>query len=338
MIKYLGSKRQLIPQILQAITDSNPGAKHVIDLFSGTSRVGHALKKAGYQVSSNDHNQYAYWIAKCYVETDLHAIKSQAEAWIERLNRLPGKAGYFTETFCLKSRFFHPKNGEKIDAIRDLLAHENLKPDLFAVLLVSLMEAADRVDSTCGIQMSYLKSWADRAHHDLKLRLPDLTPESAHGPSRAYCLDAIEAAEQLTGDVIYLDPPYNQHNYRRNYHIWETLALWDKPETYGIATKRIDCKTHHSAYNSKTQFIHEFAKLIGALKAQTLVISFNNEGYISRTEMESLLSQKGKVSVQTIDYKRYVGAQIGIYNPSGERVGKVSHLRNKEYLYTVTTA
>jgi hypothetical protein len=37
------------------------------------------------------------------------------------------------------------------------------------------------------------------------------------------------------------------------------------------------------------------------------------------------------------DYKRYVGAQIGIYNPSGEKVGEVSHLRNLEYLYVVET-
>ncbi|MEI6805792.1 MAG: DNA adenine methylase [Myxococcaceae bacterium] len=337
MIKYLGSKRQLIPQILQAISEANPGAKHVIDLFSGTSRVGHALKKAGYQVSSNDHNQYAYWLAKCYVETDLNAVKPEAEAWIKRLNQIPGQAGYFTENFCLKSRFFHPKNGEKIDAIREVLSLEKLDPNLFAVLLVSLMEAADRVDSTCGIQMSYLKSWADRAHHELKLRLPDLTHQSPHGPSKAYCLDAIQAAEQLRADVIYLDPPYNQHNYRRNYHIWETLVLWDKPETYGVATKRVDCKTHNSAFNSKTKFIHEFAKLIATLQARTLVISFNNEGFIARDEMESLLSQKGEVSVQTIDYKRYVGAQIGIYNPKGKRVGEVSHLRNKEYLYVVNT-
>lgn len=335
MIKYLGSKRQLIPQILQAVTEANPGAKHVVDLFSGTSRVGHALKKSGYRVSSNDHNQYAYWLAKCYVETNQQEVIEQAQSWIKQLNELSPQAGYFTENFCLKSRFFHPKNGEKIDAIREFLASQELPPNLFAVLLVSLMEAADRVDSTCGIQMSYLKKWASRANQDLNLRLPDLTHASPHGPSKAYCLDAQEAAEQLEGDVIYLDPPYNQHNYRRNYHIWETLALWDKPETYGIATKRVDCKTHPSPFNSKTQFIHAFAKLIASLRAQTLIISFNNEGFISRTEMESLLTQRGDLSVQTIDYKRYVGAQIGIYSPSGERVGEVSHLRNKEYLYVV---
>ncbi|MEC7114930.1 MAG: DNA adenine methylase, partial [Bacteroidota bacterium] len=39
MIKYLGSKRTLLPLIVQTI-DSLEGARSVIDLFSGTSRVG----------------------------------------------------------------------------------------------------------------------------------------------------------------------------------------------------------------------------------------------------------------------------------------------------------
>ncbi len=32
------------------------------------------------------------------------------------------------------------------------------------------------------------------------------------------------------------------------------------------------------------------------------------------------------------DSTRYVGAQIGVHNPAGERVGEVSHLRNLEYV------
>ena len=83
---------------------------------------------------------------------------------IHELNALPGQAGYFTETFCERSRFFQPKNGARIDAIREFIESKDFEPELKAVLLVSLMEAADRVDSTTtGVQMAYLKKWAARS-------------------------------------------------------------------------------------------------------------------------------------------------------------------------------
>ena len=52
---------------------------------------------------------------------------------------LKGQPGYFTETFCIKSRFFQPRNGERIDAIREAIAAKNLSPELEAVLLVGLV-------------------------------------------------------------------------------------------------------------------------------------------------------------------------------------------------------
>jgi adenine-specific DNA-methyltransferase len=66
------------------------------------------------------------------------------------------------------------------------------------------------------------------------------------------------------------------------------------------------------------------------------VVSFSNEGYVSKEDMLEVLQQRGYVEVVAVNFKRYVGAQIGIYNPSGEKVGKVSHLRNKEYLFIVS--
>jgi adenine-specific DNA-methyltransferase len=81
-------------------------------------------------------------------------------------------------------------------------------------------------------------------------------------------------------------------------------------------------------------------RLLGAIRAPTILVSFSNEGYVKRPEMEAMLRGLwgGKRFLATIenDYKRYVGAQIGIYNPQGEKVGRVSHLRNKEYLYVVS--
>jgi len=148
-------------------------------------------------------------------------------------------------------------------------------------------------------------------------------------------MDAVEAAGKLSGDLAYLDPPYNQHSYLCNYHIWETLIKWDKPEVYGIARKRMDCKQHKSQFNSKKTIHAAMKKVIDTLDARYLLVSFNNEGYITKEEMEVMLSSKGVVRTVEMDYKRYVGAQIGIYNPDGFKVGKVSHLRNKEYLYLV---
>ncbi len=331
MIKYIGSKRVLLPIILETI-QSLPDVHRVLDLFSGTARVGHALKKAGYDVTANDHNAFAHILARCYVQSDRDRVGREAEKLIRELSAVRRRAGYFTQTFCERARFFHPKNGAKIDAIREAITRKSLDPDVEAILLTSLMEAADRVDSTTGVQMAYLKSWAPRAMNDLELRMPKVLP----GPGMAMRSDAIEAARDLTGDLAYLDPPYNQHSYMGNYHIWESLVRWDKPEVYGIACKRIGCKTYRSDFNSKTRIRQALDDLVRALRVKYILLSFNNEGYIQRDEMEEMLRARGSVRVREIDFKRYVGARIGIYDPSGKKVGKIGHLTNKEYLYLVT--
>jgi adenine-specific DNA-methyltransferase len=330
MIKYIGSKRVLVPRILAAI-GALPGVATALDLFSGTARVGHALKRAGYAVTANDHLAYAHALARCYVQADAAKVRRPAEQLLADWSRLPGRPGYFTETFCVRSRFVHPKNGERIDAIRDAIAAAGLEPDLEAVVLVSLMEAADRVDSTTGLQMAYLKQWAARAHNDLELRVPDVLP----GPGTALHLDAAEAAARCEVDVAYVDPPYNQHSYLGNYHVWETLVRWDAPEVYGTACKRVDCRTYHNPFNSRRGIREALARVFSALHARWLVVSFNDEGYVARPELEALLAERGHVETVEIDFKRYVGAQIGIYNPQGEKVGRIGRLRNKEHLFLV---
>lgn len=336
MIKYIGSKRRLLGLIGDVIGRVAAGPT-VLDLFSGTSRVGHALKRRGYRVVANDHNAFAHVLARCHVEADRDAVEADARRLIAEFNRLPGRPGYFTATFCERSRFFQPKNGARIDAIREAIAAQGLAPDLEAVLLVALMEAADRVDSTTGVQMAYLKQWAPRAFNDLELRMPDVLPRPAAGRCEAHCLDALDAARRFPVDVAYVDPPYNQHSYLGNYHVWESLVRWDKPEVYGVACKRIDCRERRSAFNSRPRSAAAIRSLLSAIRAPVVVVSFSDEGWLSRDEIESLLGGLfgGRAHVATLatDYRRYVGAQIGIHNPRGEKVGTVSHLRNTEHLF-----
>lgn len=156
MIKYLGSKRTLVPVLAELAVAS--GAATAVDLFAGTTRVAQEFKRRGIEVTATDVATYAAVLSNCYIATDRDAVDLRdLDAELERLEALPGRAGYFTETFCVRSRFFQPKNGERIDAIRDALEADHRGSPLFPILLTSLMLAADRVDSTAGLQMAYLK-------------------------------------------------------------------------------------------------------------------------------------------------------------------------------------
>lgn len=305
----------------------------MLDLFSGTSRVGHALKSAGFGVLSNDHNTFAHTLATCYIQCDGPRIERQATEIIADLNRLSGKDGPFTQTYSIDSRYLHPDNARRIEAMRDRIETLELEPELRAVVLTSLVEAADRVDSTTGVQMAYLKSWAPRALKPIELRLPAILPNPEGLACRAFNLDAIDAAHGLQADIAYLDPPYNQHSYLGNYHVWETLVRWDHPETYGIACKRIDCKDRKSDFNSKVRIEDALRSVIDAIDAPTLIVSFNDEGYLSREQIESMLSPLGPVAIIDHDHPRYVGCKIGIHNQQGVKVGRVGRVRNTEHFF-----
>ncbi len=334
MIKYIGSKRTLVPRILayaKAIRERT-GASSFCDMFTGTTRVAQALKRAHFRVTANDLASYSEILATAYIEADADQWRGPlTAAKIGHLNALPGRDGYFTQTFCVDSRYFQPGNGRRIDAIRTEI--ERISDDRVerAILLTSLLEAADRVDSTTGLQMAYLKEWAPRSFNAMELRMPLLI--SGAGTALRADANALAAA-MAPVDIAYLDPPYNQHSYFSNYHIWETLVRDDSPESYGVAKKRIDCRVTKSEYNAKGRAWNTFESLVRTIPAKHLIVSFSNEGYFTHDGLVELLeSTFGEVETVPVDFRRYVGAQIGIHNPQGEKVGTVSHLTNREYLF-----
>ena len=98
MIKYLGSKRRLVP-VLTRICQAS-GARTALDLFTGTTRVAQAFKAQGVHVTAVDSARYAHTFARTYIETDAAATDAGAlQAAVTHLNALPGKPGYVTETF-----------------------------------------------------------------------------------------------------------------------------------------------------------------------------------------------------------------------------------------------
>jgi adenine-specific DNA-methyltransferase len=278
--------------VLEAVCAA-AGARTALDLFSGTGRVGMAFKRAGAAVTAVDSARYAYVLAAGHVATD------------------PDRTDL----------------GALAAAIAERWAGHDWEP----VLLTSLLEAADRVDSTTGVQMAYLKQWAPRATRPLALRVPDLVP----GPGRAVHGDAVALAGRLGGyDLAYLDPPYNQHSYLANYHVWETIVADDRPDHYGVACKRADTRApdRASPFNRRRHIAGALAAVLDDLDAGVVALSYNDESWIDLDELRSLLAGRGAVEVVAFDAPRYVGARIGIHDPAGRRVGTVGRTRNVEWL------
>jgi adenine-specific DNA-methyltransferase len=330
MIKYLGSKRRLVP-VLEAVAATS-GARSALDLFTGTTRVAQAFKRLGIAVTAVDLARYAEVFARCYVETDASSVSArELSDALAHLNALAGSPGYVTETFCRRARFFQPFNGERIDAVRDAIASEFADSPLEPVLLTSLIEAADRVDSTVGLQMAFVKQWAPRSYKRLELMAPALLC----GAGRAVRGDARTLARHLGSfDLAYLDPPYNQHRYFTNYHVWETLVAWDAPPHYGVACKRLDARdpSTRSEFNSKRTMPGALAETVASVDCGLLLLSYNDEAWVGVDDLEDMCSRHEEVVTLSFESARYVGARIGIHDPSGVKVGTVSHLYNREYL------
>ncbi len=328
MIKYIGSKRAVAP-LLEELARRLPVGS-VCDLFAGTTRAGQAFRRAGCRVVSNDLASYTEAFGQAYIAAGEGLDRDRLRELIAHLDALPGEPGYVTETFCHEARFFSPENGARIDAMRAEIDRLDVDPVTSGCLITSLVEAADRVNSTCGLQMAYLKRPAARSLQPLRLR----EPAAVEGPEgQVSRRDANALARELEGvDCAYLDPPYNQHSYFANYHAWETIVRADRPEPYGVARKRIDCRTTRSPFNSARHSWPALVDLVEALRTPWVILSVNDEGFHDPAAVADLLGERGHVAALAMDVPRYVGARIGIHNPAGERVGAVSHVRATEWL------
>ena len=90
-----------------------------------------------------------------------------------------------------------------------------------------------------------------------------------------------------------------------------------------------------SRFNRRRQMPAALAEVLERVPAEVVVLSYNDESWIDLDRLRAMVIAArggGEADVVGFDSPRYVGARIGIYNPSGERVGRPTRLRNVEYL------
>ena len=116
--------------------------------------------------------------------------------------------------------------------------------------------------------------------------------------------DINEVAEKVKGDILYLDPPYNQRQYATNNHMLETIAKYDNPKIHGKTGLR-DYQNQKSFYCSKSQVKKAFKDLILKAKARYIFLSYNNEGLMTLDDIKEIMGLRGKYGHFTKEYNRF---------------------------------
>tara|TARA_B100001778_G_scaffold634_1_gene614 strand:- start:344 stop:1582 length:1239 start_codon:yes stop_codon:yes gene_type:complete len=340
LIPYIGNKRKLLDLIHQAIKLTNIEDGTFVDLFSGSTVVSRFAKKLGFRVLSNDWEPYSEQIAMGTVvlnEIPKFENFGGSKEVFEILNNAIPVEDYVTKHLCPtddqnlnheKDRlFFMRKNGMKIDAMRELISkwieEEKITEMEFSYLMASFMYSASYVSNTSGLFKGFHRGWGGsngtaqyRICSDIILRPPLLFNNGKENISTRE--DAGILVKKLPGilgdipDIIYLDPPYNQHPYGSNYHVLNSITLWDKPnfpEKITRGTKsaiRLDWRTERkSAYNSRLKAVQEFKTLIDDISSKFILTSYSTEGNIPLEEMMKILGAKGSLNVVKREYVRY---------------------------------
>ena len=343
LIPYIGNKRKLLGLIHESIAASGvtPETHKFVDLFAGTGVVSRFARQLGFAVTANDWEPYSETINRCYLELTAPPVYFKNKAYervLEELNHLEPREDWVTRHLCphcdenpdiTKDRMFYMrKNGQKIDAIRHKI-HEWETGGLIneaerAALLAPLLYQCCYNSNTSGVFKGFHNGWGGqtgtalyRIKGDVLLRPAKFFDNGKQ--SRVTRMDAQALAQEMKDTAenpafFYLDPPYNQHPYGANYHVLNSVTLWDKPDLPeqisargNKAAIRKDWRTQRrSAYNYGKEASSAYQKLLQTLpEGSWVATSYSTDGLINLRGLIRANHNVGDVQIFTRAYKRY---------------------------------
>jgi adenine-specific DNA-methyltransferase len=355
LITYLGNKRSLLGFIEQAVNivkaELNQEKLVVVDLFSGSGIVSRYLKKHSSKLITNDIEPYCKTINTCYLSNSSDIDLSFVDDAINKINHEVDIKGY-REGFIQKLYspdndndiqlgervFFTSRNAKYIDTVRQLIDNfdENIKPFLIAPLL----SEASMKNNTSGVFKGFYKNTETgkgqfggnnkdalkRITGEIKLKRPILSNFECE--VQIYSEDSNTLAKKLRGlDLVYLDPPYNQHPYGSNYFMLNLINNYQEPKEVSRISG-IPKNWNRSSYNKQKEAHLKMKELINSLDSKYILISFNSEGFITKEQMLEMLNKIGEVRLMETDYNTF----------RGSRNLKNRNKHVKEYLYLVRRA
>lgn len=313
--RYLGNKFKLLKKIKELVDQKCGNYSSFIDLFSGTGVVASYFNSNKVKIITNDLLYSNYIIAKSFFETKKYP--SGLVKKLEMLNSIKTeKSNYFSKNFG--DKYFTKENALKIGSVREKIEKISTNANEKFILITSLIYAADKIANTVGHYDAYREKLDTRGK--LELQIPNID-YTKNRNNKVYCMDSNILANEIKGDVFYIDPPYNSRQYSDTYHLLDNLALWKKPDVFGKA-KKMDRSHIKSKYCSKDAVL-EFQDLINKLNAKHIIVSYNNtentkhgrsNAKISFNQIKNILMKKGKTEINQIDFKAFTAGKSKTYN------------------------
>jgi adenine-specific DNA-methyltransferase len=336
LITCIGSKRALLGLIGQAVerVKSRLGKDRlrVFDAFSGSGVVSRFLKAHASRLVSNDLEDYAAAAARCYLTNrsivDLEALARIVGDLNARVAAEPLPAGFIEEMYAPRDEtritkedrvFYTRANARRLDNYRRLI--DSQPPQFRDLLLGPLLSEASIHANTAGVFKGFYKNRRTRvgqfggSGRDALVRILGEIRLKAPILSRFECdcevcqEDANALAPRLKPlDLAYVDPPYNQHPYGSNYFMLNLLVHYRRP-TQVSRVSGIPIDWRRSGYNVRARSLPLLRQLLEDVDAPFLLVSFNNEGFISPAEMRALLAGLGSVESLETRYNAFRGSR-----------------------------
>lgn len=336
IITYIGNKRKLLPFIETAITGvaSRLGRSKLetVDLFSGSGVVSRLLKKHSTSVYSNDIELYSEITNSCYLtnksvinyqyirdavyELNTHVENNLSDGFISRMY-----SPMSDENIQKHERaFFTRSNAMYIDTAREYIS--KLPDDISNYMLAPLIYAASVHNNTSGVFKGFYKGrdgvgkFGGEGENALKRIMGKIkvvepifsdfecdVSVTRYDSNQFFAKSGVEEV-----DLLYLDPPYNQHPYGANYFMLNLICENVEPKNVSKVSG-IPKDWQRSSYNSKATASQELFDLVLTAPAKFILISYNSEGFIPHDLFVSTLSSIGKLSVMETQYNSFRGSR-----------------------------
>ncbi|MGI5850257.1 MAG: DNA adenine methylase, partial [Christensenellales bacterium] len=311
-------------------TYGNISDSTVADLFSGTVVVAEMFKSLGAKLITNDYMSFSYalQLARIKLNKEPCCFINYYEA-IDELNNLQGEEGFIYYEYCLEGtkekkfqrNYFSPENALKIDAIRRCIERwkkeGKINSDMFYLLCADLVNAVTRVSNISGTYGAFLKIDDQRKYKPIKL-IPSSFINNGMN-NECFNKDIFEIINDVSGDILYLDPPYNSRQYPPYYHILETVTEYDSPAIYGLTGRR-PYQDKLSPFCMKDKALPALLNIVERARFKNIYISYNTDGIINYQELGDQLKKIADVNYFFMPFRRYKS------NSNGNDKGKLKEI------------